>query len=318
MGGSATDDYILDCCGTSADTTAVTWDFTVNLTTGTLLIRGNRSDPAGFYTGNAVTSSSHYRLTPGNTANGFVLNEPNSTVDGIQVESAHTGASGTGITYTTTGAVTIRKCRVLNTSSTDVGIGRDGSAVGGSATKTFENNLVVGFQDSQIRGEIVNNFSPTYHIQHNTCYGGVNGIVVHRGGGSGAPVQNVKANAIAGTSGNDIIEVGTNGTVNYDDNATEDFDLATNGEIDLGAPTDAWGSPGTTSSSVFTVKDTSSSLYQTAAGALVSTDIRDLARDGVNYDVGCFEFFAAAGGAAGPLTRSALTRSALTMPRIVQ
>ena len=85
MGGSATDDYILDCCGSTADTTAVIIDFPTNLTTGTFLVRGNRSDPAGFYNGNLVISTSHYYLSQSSAFYCIRIQEANVTIDGIQV-----------------------------------------------------------------------------------------------------------------------------------------------------------------------------------------------------------------------------------------
>ena len=295
-GGSASDDYIVDCCGTAADTTLVVVDWSPNTTTGSAQIRGNRDDPAGFYDGPLTISTSHYRLTAGNTVNAFRTNESNTTVDGIQLIAAHTSGSGAGMTYTTSGAVSFLNNRLLNTATTNTGIGRDGSSIGGSVTRRVENNLIVGFNDAQIRLEITSNFSPTHHILHNTCYGGLWGISVNRGSGSGNPTINVKGNAIAGASTSSIVEVGTNGTVNYADNATEDFDLGTTDEIDLGLTTDAWTDPGPDAGDDFTVKNTSSALYNAVNPTLVTTDITDFTRDGTNHDVGAFEYQAGGGG----------------------
>jgi len=295
-GGSATDDYIVDCAGSTADTTAVTVDFATNITSGSILIRGNRSasDSDGFYSGNATISTSHYRLSTGSgDFNSLTINEPNGTVDGIQVQSGHTGSFGHAIRNISAGAGAVRNCRAFTSSGCDTGIGTT-AASSGSATRTVENNLVVGFDSAGIQWYIANHNSPTHNFYHNTIYGCAVGINVHRGGLTGSPVNNVKGNAIAASSGNDLAAIGTNGTVNYADNATDDYDLGTTNEIDLGATTDAWTSPGTATTNDFTVKDTGSSLYNAVNPTLVSTDITDFTRDGTNHDVGCFEYQSAA------------------------
>lgn len=298
MGGSATDDYILDCCGTAADTTVVTWDFATNLTTGTLLVQGNRSDAAGFYDGNLVISTSHYRLDPGNVIKILQFDEANTTIDGIQVVSGHTSTFGVAIQPPTANvAMTVKKCRVHATSTCRTGIGYPGFSTNSNATSTIENNLIVNFNTNGIELSSNNFFTPTYNIYHNTIYGDGSAVGISAAslGGSSAAVFNIKGNALANSGGSNDIVVSLTGTsaVNYADNATEDFDLGTTDEIDLGTTTDAWTSPGTTAASDFTVKNTSSSLYNAVNPTLVSTDITDYTRDGTNHDVGAFELVVA-------------------------
>ena len=302
-GGSATDDYIVDCCGTAADTTAVTVDFAVNITTGSITIRGNRSDAAGFYDGNVVISTSHYRLNAGDNA--LTCSENNITVDGIQV--IPTGANfrhGIGLVN---GFITVKNCRLHTTSSTQIGIGLD-SAIGHNNPTTIENNLIVNFSTGV--DYTADSFrTPTVTIRHNTIYGDgtAEGIRIQcQSNGGGTWV--VKANAV-GATGNALTDlctgVGT-ASVTYADNAFDNTESTTD-EIALGTAASAWTSPGTTASSDFTVKDTSSSLYNAVNPTLVTTDITGFTRDGTNHDVGAFEL-QSGGGLVGPLVRGRLLR----------
>jgi hypothetical protein len=300
-GGSATDDYIVDCAGSAADTTAVVADFAVNITTGSVTIRGDRAAPDddGFYDGGPLISTSHYRLAPASTLVTLDLNEVNCIVDGIQVISAHSAANGVAIRTQNNGAATVRKCRVHNASTCTTGIG-NAAALSQSGTKTIENNVVVNFTGFGVVGGIANFFAGTWNFLHNTCYGdGTSciGVRAFSSGGSAAGVFNIKGNALANSGTDADISVTLTGTssVTYADNATEDFDLTTTDEIDLGTPTDAWTSPGTADTSDFTVKNTSSALYNAVNPTLVTTDITDFTRDGTNHDVGAFELVVVGG-----------------------
>jgi hypothetical protein len=294
MGGSATDDYILDCAGSAADTTAVTWDFPTNLTTGTLTVRGDRAAPDsdGFYSGNLVISTGHYRLDTGDVSVCCGLNEINSTVDGFQVLPSHSGANGVGIRINTNTYV-VKKIRGRNDSSTDFGVGYSGvGAFGG----TIEDCLFVNFSVNGIQSTL-GATARTVNIYHNTVYGSGGGSGISCSATSSVSTFNIKGNAVAnsGASADIAVSLGTGpAVVNYADNALEDFDLGTTDEIDLGATTDAWTSPGTAASDDFTVKNTSSALYNAVNPTLVTTDITDFTRDGTNHDVGAFELVVAA------------------------
>jgi hypothetical protein len=296
-GGSATDDYIVDCAGSAADTTSVTLDFATNITTGSVTIRGDRAAPDsdGYYDGNVVISSGHYRLVTAGATICLTLSEINATVDGIQLEPGHGVGNRAGI-IPPPGTHTVRNCRLRNTDSTDFGIGAS-SAIAGSGTVTYENNLIVGFDVDGINLLAGAATTPTYHVYHNTIYGNGDSNGIRYVGQNGASVANIKGNAIAnsGTGADISITLGAGGTANLADNATEQFDLGTTDEIDLGNPTDAWTSPGTTAASDFTVKNTSSALYNAVNPTLVSTDITDFTRDGTNHDVGAFELVVVGG-----------------------
>jgi hypothetical protein len=287
-GGSATDDYIVDCAGSSADTTGVTVDFTVNIVTGSVLIRADRAAPDndGFYAGPDVISSSHYRLTPAANAVGISSNEANTTYDGVQATHAPDGG------FTTFAfASTFRKLRALDTGGAGggFGIGYNGLL---STTLVIENNLVVGYDGACIEVAITNFFTPTLSIYENTCYGNAgscDGIRVSSGAGS-LGTTDIKGNACANAGSNDIDTTGfQGGTLTQDDNATEDA----TGQITSMVPDDAWTSPGNGAGAQFTVKNASSVLYNAVNPTLVTTDITDFTRDGTNHDAGAFEFQAA-------------------------
>jgi hypothetical protein len=301
----ATDDHIVDCCGTAADTTGVTLDFAVNITSGSITIRGNRGDAAGFYDGNALISTSHYRLAVGNVQICLTWAETNITIDGIQLEHGRSAASNfaSAILPASSSAFTVRNNRVRNTSSTYYGIGTS-AVLSGSETRNIENNLVVGFNEHGINCRTGQFHGPTWNVLHNTVYGdgSSDGIYLHSVAGASSLVTNVKGNAIANSGARADINTSTNaaGTTNFADNATEQFDLGTTGEIDIGLPADAWTSPGTAQSSDFSVKNTSSALYQVVNPTLLTEDITEYTRDGTNHDAGCFELVVAA-GTTGPL-----------------
>ena len=315
-GGSATDDYVVDCCG-GQDTTSVTVDFTTNITTGSVTIRANTGEADGFYDGDAVISTSHYYLDPGNVTSALRFSETRCTADGIQIVAAHSGLNGYAI-LTSSSEFTVRRCRLLNSSSTDYGVGNSAS-LGSSTPRLVENNLVVGFDVSGIAVIVTNFATPTVTIQHNTIYGdgsSTSGGIRYGSSGAGSGTTfNIKGNAVGNCgSGNDLIKTsGASTTDNFDDNAFE-YSESTSGEIALGTLTDAWTSPGTSTSSDFTVKNSSSPLNFTVTGSLVSTDIRGTTRS--NYSVGAFEFFSSSAavssfaGRAGSASSSSAAKSA--------
>jgi hypothetical protein len=283
------DDVIIDCCGTAADSTAVTVDFAT--TPASTLIQGNRSDGAGFYNGTSTISTSHYRLTSGASTNTLTISEPGVTIDGIQIIGSG-GAAFSCLRPHTAVSGTIKNCRVL-ASGVDYCIGRGTSWLQGG-THTFENNVLVGYSVDGFGIRVDTNFSPTVNLYHNTIYGdgSSTGIRLVQANGAGAPTYNIKGNAVANNgTGNDydasaMVEDGA--TVNLGDNAFSEA-AGTSGEIVLGVTTDAWTSPGTSEAAVFTVKNTSSSLYNAVNPTLLSTDITAATRDGTNHDVGAFE-----------------------------
>jgi len=296
-GGSATDNYIVDCCGTAADTTAVTIDFATNITTGSVTIRGNTSDAAGKYNGTATISTAHYRLVPA-SGTPIVIGEKNVTIDGIQIEAAG-GAFFDGINVANAAAssFTIKNNRIRAASATDNGIGCGGSYVGANGTDVIENNLIVGFNLNGIQYLTESFFTPNLTIRQNTIYMDGSGIGIKIAEhANGAGTYTVKGNAIANTGASNAFDiVMASGTVTYADNAAEDAQGTTD-EILLSNISATWTNPGSAQGNDFTVKDTSSVLYNAVNPTLVTTDITVFTRDGANHDVGAFEYQAPAGG----------------------
>lgn len=294
-GGSATDDYVVDCCG-GADSTAVTLDFPTNITTGSVTIRANRSDPAGFYTGPLVLSTDHYHLAVAGSC--LTQNEGNSTVDGIQFLVSHATGFAGAVRSTIGGSsgqhFTIKNCRMLNTAGTDYGIGFGAgvSLGGGGTTQNFENNLVVGFDAAGIYSNISTHTTKTVNILHNTVYGdgSSSGIRALTSSGEGNPTVNVIGNAVANSGSTATINVTLAvGTVNYADNAIDDYPLGTTDEISLGSAASAWTNPGSSTTNDFTVKDSSSALYQGVSPTVLTTDLLGYTRDGASHDIGAYE-----------------------------
>lgn len=296
------DSYIIECCGTTADTTPV--DVNVTSMNGkTILIRGNRSDAAGFYDGDAVISSNHYRLEIASTSRAISVNENDITLDGIQIQYT-AAATFRAVISPGNNPLIVRKCRILGIAGGGTpysGIGHENAAGGLSTTIwNIENTLIVG---SFVKGiELFNGSfrNPTLKVLNCTIYGPLTGIRANVAS-NGTVTLTFKNNAIANCATADItIEGSSTITASYSNNADEDVD-GTVATIDIGTITDAWTAPGTSASSQFSVKDTSSSLYN--AGTTTGTptdDITDTARD-TTYDVGAFELIVS-GGTPDPVT----------------
>jgi hypothetical protein len=310
-GGSATDDYIVDCCGTAADTTAVTVDFATNITTGSVTIRGNASDAAGKYNGTATISTAHYRLAPA-SGNPLSLNEKNCTVDGIQIEASG-GAFFSGIGIGNCVAYTIKNCRIRAASATDSGIGSGGSAATGSTSaKQIINNLIVGFNLYGIEIRTPAFWGSSTEIYNNTIYmdGSGNGLFISDNADSTSTFL-FKGNAVANSGASNCFSVTLGGSsITYQDNAAEDSQGTTD-EILLSNISTTWTNPGSAQGNDFTVRDASSVIYNALNPSVWTTDITGFTRGAAPVDVGAFEFQSSNSAA---LSGSALTPGAGTLP----
>jgi hypothetical protein len=291
--GGASDDYIVDCCGTAADTTNVTLNFAT--TPLSITIRGNRSEADGFYDGEALISTSHYRLTSA-AANILVLEE-SVTIDGIQFEST-TGTAFRTCVNVGTGNVTIRKCRFRGTGTVRSGIGPDTAIGGSSAVRTYENNVFGGFAVGGIEHNLANFSNATTHIRSNTFYasGSISCITVI-GGTSGSPTTNISNNICANST--DPFDVTVTGTINYDTNGTDTGAFGTTGEVNLGTLTDVFVSPGSAQASDLSLKAGSSAIDTGTSTSQPTDDIRDFSRTG-SFDLGAFEVQGGGGGGSLP------------------
>ena len=183
-----------------------------------------------------------------------------------------------------------------------MGIGKDG-AVGYDGTIVIENNIVVDFQDKGICLDVTSHRDPDIDILHNTVYGGVDGINIDAPGGSpGAHTWNIYGNAVAGATNDITTTTHAQTTLNQADNYTDDSGRHAN-DHDIGTLTDAWTSHGTTRAADFTVKNTSSNLYD-GVNPAVSTDGEDIigtARGSAPNDAGAYELVTGGGGSSVPV-----------------
>ena len=300
-GGSATNDYIVDCCG-SIDTTAVNIDFPTDITTGSILVRTNASDPNGKYNGTQCISTNHYLLAPTGSVSALTISESNVTIDGLQIE-CQGGAFRAGIMIAglkSVGTYAIRNCHIRASGACDVGIGSGNANIATNGSMVMENNLVVGFNLQGIEWLTDNFRTPTVTIRHNTVYGDGSSVLikVFNASSNAGATYSIRANALANSGASNCFDVTTTGggTVTYQQNATEDAQ-GTTGEIAIGTLANAWVNPGTGRTADFAVKDASSPLYNAVNPTLITTDITGYLRDGSNHDIGAFELQ----GAGGPV-----------------
>lgn len=293
---SGTDDLVVDCCGTAADTTGVTCDWST--APASVTIRGNASDPAGKYNGSALISTAHYRLAVASGSALMLTEATDFTVDGLQVEaSGGSFRAAIGINTAAAKTYTIQNNRCRGSSSTRTGIGMPGSAVGfDGQTIHIRNNLISGFDVAQI--ELLNGTfrSPTWNIYQNTLYGdGASNLILANQDASGSPVVNIKNNCGWNSGGSAELNVTGTGTKNYDENAFQDGNGTTN-EITLTSSAAAWVSAGTGQSADFTPATGSQLLGAGATGLSITTDINGTTRDSPP-DIGAVEVAAGGGGA---------------------
>lgn len=285
------DDYTINCRGLNADTTNVN---VAGITVGSfsLLIQANPNEADGFYDGNEVISSSHYRLS--GTSGDILAVGVACTIRGLQVETS-AGAFRCAIKHSGNSALLIDRCRVRNTGSTRTGIGNPGSANALDFTLTIQSCLIVGFGSFGI--ELVQNNFRTGHweLRNNTIYGDGSSIGIGLNfATSGTPTAHLENNAIGNCGASADFSVTGTGTATYANNATEGGANGTTGEVDIGTLTDAWTSPGTTAAADFTIKSTSSALYNSGVNPDPANDVRGVAF--VTNDIGAFAFEDAGGG----------------------
>ncbi len=316
------DDVTIECSGATNDTTAVS--VSISDTPLSITIKGDRSAGNGFNNGAPLIDTAFYLLAPGNVGSVLNMAEPtiDVTIDGLQIESGHTGSFGYVLTpQPQEGYVhTIKNCRILNTSSCDVGIGRDGQAVTLDGVLNIENNIIVGFQDANIWLTNGNYRDVDLSIVHNTVYGGGSGYgirVTDSVSGDVPATWTVRGNAIANCTTDISLEgLRAQTTVVQNDNATDDSgrDAA---DFDIGTLTDAWTSPGTTAAADFTVKDTGSNLYNAVSPAASPSgeDIIGTTRGAAPNSAGAFAL--AAAGALYYETISAIANGGIVLSDVL-
>lgn len=311
-----TDDHTVHCAGSTADTTnAVIAGWTVS--GYALKIAGDRGDDHsgesgddatgfdndGFYSGANNWSTSHYRLEAAYVGALLYMGQNDLVVDGIQVSNTTTAGYREAIGYSGTVSLTvIENCRVTmpNGGAACSCIGDEGSILN-DRTFTIRNNIIF----NGVYGIAMNaaNFrDPVVNIYNNTVYGmssfGIRVSTVS----TNTAVYNIKNNAVSncGLDLSDALATGSGTTANYDANAFEEYDLGTNGEVEL-LPTpdteaDVWADPGSGQTNSL-LHLSGSTLDNTGVNVGITTDIRGESRSG--YDIGAFEVTAAGGGWTG-------------------
>lgn len=309
-------DYIIECSGVAADTSAV--QPPGNITgTGNIIIRANPAEGDGKYNGDALISTSHYRIDTSGTANLRPLRvfqivvSGGLVIDGIQALSNLTSAAWTAFQLTANGITqTVQNCRNRNTATSGTGMGdQPGGSGFGSDGMEFFNNIVVGFENG-INVDRANGYSPEVTICNNTVYSCGTGIRLDLAGVS--TVETILMfNNVMGNNTDDYFEDvdGTSGTLTRDYDAGDDSDIyttETNG-VDLSPagetePTrwaEAWTSPGTGSAADFSVKSGSvlfeAGVPNSTQSSVPLTDINGVTRDTTNPCIGAFELVVAGG-----------------------
>lgn len=137
------DETVVLCCGTAADTTAVTINgSTVN---GKLIFRANPDDAAGKYTGNLHWSTSHYRLSRSTAGNTVTISDANVTLDGLQIELTNTGGSGDAAVGFESGSTGTQNLLSLRLRCSDTGGGGVVYAYSSSRTINITNCVISKF-----------------------------------------------------------------------------------------------------------------------------------------------------------------------------
>jgi hypothetical protein len=305
------DSYICECSGSAADTVAVAVTGLTVASSRTITIRGNRGESDGFYDGDALISTSHYRLAITTSSNCITVSENDLTIDGIQFNHTPGDSFRSCVTPSTNvNGLIVQKCRFRNAGNSRSAIGNNGSAgsYGSSPTVTYRNNLSVAFNSPDVDIFVSNFNTPTINLYNNTFYRGASGnaIKVDTNGGSGAAVANIKNNICANT-GAAPFSVAGNWTANYDTNGTDTGAIGTTNEVDLQPGSDdlddLFTARGTGTGADFTLINGGAAHDAGISSGMPTDDIRDEARTG-SYDLGCFEI-QAAGGSPYTLTGDA-------------
>ena len=284
--GNAGDTVTIYCSGATEDTSVARMGGD-GFSLASLTIEANRSELDGHYDGTDLISLSHYRM--GN-AGSYCLSIDDCDVlvlDGIQMNYTGTGRAlkhypGTGDAHT------VKNCRFL--SSGLYGI----YAANRCPTVTYENNIIAGtMTTSAVYMDRTTSTTATWTFKNNTIYApsATDGFYLGEKTDNLPTTVTLQGNAVAGATNyvNDaLLDVGS--SVTYGDNATDD--TPESGDIAIGTLADAWTCHGTAVTSDFTVKNTSSNLYNACDPALTTLDITEFIRGAAPNDIGAFELAA--------------------------
>jgi len=221
---SADEALIIECCGSTPDTTVLINGFTTDATRN-ITIRGNRSDPTGFNT-SGVYSNSFYAIEGSSTTLPFQCLDNYVTLDGVQI--AIRGSSDTGIvsvsssntTFALRNNILLSATTGLISSNAAVQINADGSIV--------ENNIIYCTGSPGVyHGLSVNNDITSGRIYNNTIYGWNRGIT-----NSSSQSDDIKNNVLFDNIDDIFPGIGSP-TIDY--NASDDLDGTNAVDISPGA-----------------------------------------------------------------------------------
>lgn len=296
------DRHIVDCCGTAADTTAVSvagWTVT---DVDSLIIRGNRSHAAGFYDGEFEYSTSHYRIdTSSNTSQLTIDTGAGVLVDGIQISRPDFNGRH-GIAWSAGGSVI--NCRIR---------GSDIAGGGGSPLwlRTFpnssyraQNNIISRNAESSGILLAFSNFRDTdTDVSNNTIFGCLTGIEVTEATSNTGTIR-LHNNAVANCT-TDFSHTGTGVTVTATHNASDDLFGTSTQDLSPGTPeADEWPNHWTAPNAAAGSKDfnvvASGALdgNGTTGSGIPTTDILGATRHATTPSIGAFEVAAGGGGGA--------------------
>ena len=264
------DSHIVNCSGTSADTTVVTID-DANWTTG----ESNDITITGEMSSNCIFNTDFYKLDIA-SGNGMTLGVNYINLNNIQMTNAGSGEniliSGIG---SSPAIINIKKCILVGEGTAGTGI----TCTDSDPTVNIENCLIYGYSTFGGEGIFIGNVTPTININSCTIYNNHDGIEVDNG------TINV-INSLVFLSGDADFD-GSFTSITYcasDDSqaGTGNFQITQTASDYAALVTDAPGGD-------FSVTNDSSELYNTGSTTL-SDDIIGTSRpQSTDDDVGAFE-----------------------------
>jgi hypothetical protein len=290
-----TDIYAVKCAGGIDGPVQI--DTTVSPTgAGGFLVEANDdvSVTDGLYTGDALISTSHYRIVA-TVSCCFRTNEPNTTVRGIQMDFIAAGAFASNIALNggTYQGFTVDRCRFRSYAHSIISDNNSNPNSVNNSTSNYTNNvfaLVSGNGVFDIRIATHNNY--TVNIYHNTAYssGSVPFVKTSLGPGAGTQTFNIKNNVIANTTTPFTWQTSVNSV--YDYNWTDDGTGGTTNEQALDPHSSVFVSAGTSLTADFSLL---MGLATSAQVGSLTTDINGDTRDNPP-DAGAWEFISGGGG----------------------
>ena len=299
----AGDRHIVDCCGTAADTTLLLIDGWTVADVDALAVRGNRSDPAGFYDGAFDYSTSHYRVENAG-GDSIRVGHKGVLLDGIQAaQRASNFSSAVEALFTENGgSFSLINSRIKGSNSAG-----DGAVI----IRINRNDLVIRVQNTLIINadndaglELAwsNNFTGCdIDVANNTIFGCEIGILLAEASSNTGTV-NIHNNAVANCV-TDYSRPGSGTTVTVTHNGSDDAFGTSAQDLNAGDTEPTvwalhWTAPNAAAGSkdFNVVASGALDLTGTTGAGIPTTDILGDARDGSTPSIGAFEVAAGGGG----------------------